>query len=122
MIPIDIEKLKKAYEEHSSDRVGLGESSGILPNIDTLSCSDLEKAINNAQNLSEVWKPNLEMATLFNKWMDKAKKKQAECNKVSITPIPKKKISKNFTPLIFIAAAVVAGIIVSKLLTNDKQN
>jgi hypothetical protein len=119
ILPIDVEKLKKAYEEH---RVGLGESSGLLPNVDTLACSDIDKAIKTAEDLSKVWRPSPEMAAVFDKWMETAKKKQAECNKVSITPIPKKKISKNFTPILFIAAAVVAGIIVSKLLTNDKQN
>lgn len=108
-------ELNKTYEEHSADKVELGESAGLLPDISNVGCTGIDEAIRTAEGIAQVWRPTPELVEDYNKWMELAKKKQADCKGAVITPIPKNKISKNLTPIVFLVGAVVAGIIVSKI-------
>lgn len=119
VLQIDKEAIKRAYEHHSSNRVGLGESAGILPDLDTISCLAIDEEIKNAEKFSQQIKLTGELADRFNEWMKRAKEKQIECKK-TINPIPKNKISKNLTPIVIITGAIVAGIIASKIFQNEK--
>lgn len=115
----DHEAVKKAYELHSSDKVGLGESAGLLPDLSTIGCSSIDKVVANGEKFYSQVKISGEAGEQLQKWMTEAKKKQEDCKAV-ITPIPKKRLSKNLTPIVIIAGAVVAGIIVSKIFYNEK--
>lgn len=118
-ISIDADALKKAYEKHSSNKVGLGESAGLLPDLDTVSCSTIDKVVSDGEKFASESKLSGEMGEILQKWLTEAKKKQTECKEL-ITPIPKKKLSKNLTPVVVLMGAVVAGIIVSKIFNNEK--
>lgn len=116
---IDQEALNKAYELHSSNKVGLGESAGLLPDLSTIGCSSIDKVVANGEKLYSQIKISGDAGQQLESWMSEAKKKQEDC-KALITPIPKKKLSKNLFPIVILAGAVVAGIIVSKIFYNEK--
>jgi hypothetical protein len=116
---IDQEALNKAYELHSSNKVGLGESAGLLPDLSTIGCSSIDKVVANGEKLYSQIKISGDAGQQLENWMSEAKKKQEDC-KALITPIPKKKLSKNLFPIVILAGAVVAGIIVSKIFYNEK--
>lgn len=116
---IDKNLLSEAYEKHSSNKVGLGESPGLLPDLSTIGCAIIDEAITDAEKLATEIKLSGEVGQLFEKWMVDAKKKQVDCKK-TISPIPKNKLSKNLTPFVILAGAIVAGIIASKIFNNEK--
>lgn len=116
---IDSEALKTAYEKHSSHTVGLGESAGLLPDLETVGCTTIDKVLSDGEKFASQAKLSGEMGVILEKWMAEAKKKQTECKEL-ITPIPKKKLSKNLTPVVVLMGAIVAGIIFSKIFNNEK--
>lgn len=120
-IKLDTEAVAKAHEGVASgNRVALGDEGGILPDVNSLTCSTVDKALSDAEKIAMTWRPDPEGQRAFEEWMSLAKAKQSDC-KALVTPQPKKRISKNLAPVVLILGAVVAGILVSKIFNSDKQ-
>jgi len=100
----------------TNGKVPLGEQQGLLPDITKVPCSQIAEVITDAETLSTTWRPTPELLSQFETWLQKAKEKQQKCVEASVKPVPQKKLSKNLTPIVILLGAVVASVVVYKIV------
>ena len=98
----------------SSERLSTMSSPGLFPAIKDLACDKIDKAISDAETLSQTWKPTPELLKEHEDWLAAAKEKQKNCAS-DIHPIPKKKLSKNLTPVVIGLGVVVLAVVAYKV-------
>lgn len=98
----------------TTERLSTMPEPGLFPAIKNLACDKIDQAISDAETLAQTWKPTPELLKQYDEWLAAAKEKQKNCA-TDVHPIPKKKLSKNLTPVVVGLGVVVIAVVAYKV-------